>query len=54
MTVLGLSTPATGIAMTAGIVAGLLCMPLVGRWLDRGARSTVVAADELVAGLTER
>ncbi|MDX2545307.1 MFS transporter [Streptomyces sp. WI04-05B] len=48
VTVLGLSAPATGIAMTAGIVAGLVCMPGVGRWLDRGARSTVVAASMLV------
>ncbi|MFE2148326.1 MFS transporter, partial [Streptomyces sp. NPDC059456] len=48
VTVLGLSAPATGTAMTAGIVAGLACMPAVGRWLDRGARSTVVAASMLV------
>lgn len=34
--------------MTAGVVVGLLCMPAVGRWLDRGARSTVVAASMLV------
>ncbi|WP_051795841.1 MFS transporter [Streptomyces sp. NRRL S-87] len=48
VTVLGLSAPATGAAMTGGIVAGLACMPAVGRWLDRGARSTVVAAAMLV------
>ncbi|MEV3860673.1 MFS transporter [Streptomyces sp. NPDC050095] len=46
--VLKLSGPVTGTAMTAGIVAGLLCMPAVGRWLDRGARSTVVAASMLI------
>ncbi|GAB2857289.1 MFS transporter [Lentzea nigeriaca] len=46
--VLRLSAPVTGVAMTAGIVAGLVCMPAVGRWLDRGARSTVVAASMLV------
>ncbi|MDX2819734.1 MFS transporter [Streptomyces ipomoeae] len=34
--------------MTVGVVAGLVCMPAVGRWLDRGARSTVVAASMLV------
>ncbi|MER6671632.1 MFS transporter [Streptomyces sp. NPDC000983] len=51
VTVLGLSAPATGIAMTAGIVAGLVCVPAVGRWLDRGARSTVVAASMLVRAL---
>lgn len=46
--VLKLSASATGIAMTAGVVVGLVCMPAVGRWLDRGARSTVVAASMLV------
>ncbi|KPI31044.1 major facilitator superfamily MFS_1 [Actinobacteria bacterium OV320] len=48
VTVLRLSAPVTGVAMTAGIVVGLVCMPAVGRWLDRGARSTVVAASMLV------
>lgn len=48
VTVLRLSASATGIAMTAGAVLGLVCMPAVGRWLDRGARSTVVAASMLV------
>ncbi|MEU6802221.1 MFS transporter [Streptomyces neyagawaensis] len=48
VTVLGLSAPVTGTAMTAGVVAGLVCVPAVGRWLDRGARSTVVAASMLV------
>ncbi|MFD7706949.1 MFS transporter [Streptomyces sp. NPDC059786] len=48
VTVLELSAPVTGTAMTAGIVAGLVCVPAVGRWLDRGARSTVVAASMLV------
>ncbi|WP_371779720.1 MFS transporter [Streptosporangium subroseum] len=48
VTVLRLSAPVTGTAMTAGAVAGLVCMPAVGRWLDRGARSTVVAASMLV------
>lgn len=48
MTVLRLSAPVTGIAMTVGVVVGLVCMPAVGRWLDRGARSTVVAASMLV------
>ncbi|MGW7440012.1 MFS transporter [Streptomyces sp. NPDC054849] len=46
--VLKLSAPATGIAMTVGVVVGLACMPAVGRWLDRGARSTVVAASMMV------
>lgn len=48
VTVLRLSAPATGIAMTVGVVVGLACMPAVGRWLDRGARSAVVAASMLV------
>ncbi|MEU5611208.1 MFS transporter [Streptomyces sparsogenes] len=48
VTVLRLSAPATGTAMTIGVVAGLVCMPAMGRWLDRGARSTVVAASMLV------
>ncbi|MFZ3467771.1 MFS transporter [Streptomyces sp. 4.24] len=48
VTVLGLSAPATGTAMTVGVVAGLVCMPALGRWLDRGARSSAVAASMLV------
>ncbi|MEU8781628.1 MFS transporter [Streptomyces sp. NPDC048637] len=48
VTVLRLSAPVTGTAMTVGVVVGLVCMPAVGRWLDRGARSTVVAASMLV------
>lgn len=48
VTVLHLSAPVTGTAMAAGLAAGLVCMPAVGRWLDRGARSTVVAASMLV------
>ncbi|MFI6499436.1 MFS transporter [Nonomuraea typhae] len=46
--VLRLSAPATGVAMTVGVVVGLVCLPAVGRWLDRGARSAVVAASMLV------
>ncbi|MFY9864546.1 MAG: MFS transporter, partial [Trebonia sp.] len=46
--VLHLAALTAGLAMTAGVVAGLGCMPLVGRWLDRGARSAVVAASMLV------
>ncbi|MGW4517650.1 MFS transporter [Streptomyces sp. NPDC004393] len=48
VTVLRLSAPVTGTEMTIAVVAGLVCMPAVGRWLDRGARSTVVAASMLV------
>jgi MFS family permease len=46
--VLRLPAPTTGLAMTAGVVAGLGCTPAVGRWLDGGARSTAVAASMLV------
>jgi MFS family permease len=46
--VLHLAALTAGLAMTAGVVAGLGCMPVVGRWLDRGARSAVVAASMLV------
>lgn len=48
VTVLRLSPPVAGLAMTVGAVGGLMCMPAVGRWLDQGARSTVVAASMLV------
>jgi len=33
-----------GAALSIGLLAGLLALPLAGRWLDRGARSSVVAA----------
>lgn len=46
--VLGMSAPVAGVVMTVGVVLGLVCMPAVGRWLDGGARSTVVAASMLV------
>jgi MFS family permease len=46
--VLRLPSLTAGLAMTAGVVAGLSCTPLMGRWLDRGARSTAVAASMLV------
>jgi len=46
--VLHLAAVTAGLAMTAGVVAGLGCMPVVGRWLDRGARSAAVAAFMLV------
>lgn len=46
--VLHLAALTAGLAMTAGVVAGLGCMPVVGRWLDRGARSAAVAAAMLV------
>ncbi|WP_431935734.1 MFS transporter [Micromonospora sp. RP3T] len=48
VTVLRLPASTTGITMTVGAIMALVCMPAVGRWLDRGARSTVVAASMLV------
>ncbi|HUN33605.1 MAG TPA: MFS transporter [Trebonia sp.] len=46
--VLRLPSVTAGLAMTAGVVAGLSGTLPVGRWLDRGARSTAVAASMLV------
>ena len=46
--VLHMSAPVAGLAMTIGAVAGLVATPFTGRWLDRGPRSTVVAAAMLV------
>jgi MFS family permease len=42
--VLRLTPPVAGLAMTVGVVAGLVGTPLMGRWLDRGVRSAAVAA----------
>ena len=42
--VLRLAPPVAGLAMTAGVVAGLVGTPLMGRWLDHGVRSAAVAA----------
>ena len=46
--VLRLPALIAGLAMTAGVAGGLGCTPAMGRWLDRGARSTAVAAAMLV------
>ncbi|MER6300962.1 MFS transporter [Kitasatospora sp. NPDC001539] len=45
--VLHLPAGAVGLALSAGMVAGLLLVPLTGRWIDRGAR-TLPAAVTLV------
>lgn len=42
--VLGLSIPEAGVGMSLGLVT----VPGAGRWLDRGARSAVVAASMLI------
>ena len=39
----GMSLSAAGLALSLGFVAGLVTLPLAGRWLDAGARQTVVA-----------
>ncbi|MFB6890528.1 MFS transporter [Kitasatospora sp. NPDC056327] len=46
--VLALDAGAAGLAMSAGMVAGLLVIPLTGRWIDRGARTLPAAATLLV------
>ncbi|MFE4517925.1 MFS transporter [Kitasatospora sp. NPDC056783] len=47
VSVLRLDAGAAGPALSAGMVAGLLAVPLTGRWIDRGAR-TLPAAVTLV------
>ncbi|MFE0462164.1 MFS transporter, partial [Kitasatospora sp. NPDC058965] len=42
--VLGLDPGRAGLALSGGLLAGLALVPLTGRWIDRGARSRVVAA----------
>jgi len=44
VTVLGLGVGEAGVALSAGLLAGLALLPLLGRWIDRGARSAAVAA----------
>ncbi|MFB7670225.1 MFS transporter [Kitasatospora purpeofusca] len=46
--VLALDPGAAGLVMSAGMVAGLLVLPLTGRWIDLGARSLPAAATLLV------
>ncbi|MEV8092756.1 MFS transporter [Kitasatospora sp. NPDC085879] len=46
--VLGLGVGTAGLALSAGMLAGLGAVPLTGRWIDRGARSLPVAATLLV------
>ncbi|MFJ8430792.1 MFS transporter [Kitasatospora sp. NPDC094019] len=46
--VLALDPGTAGLAMSAGMVAGLLVLPLTGRWIDLGARSLPAAATLLV------
>ena len=45
--VLGLSVAGAGVAMSLAMSLGLVTVPGTGRWLDRGARSAVVAASML-------
>ncbi|WP_431681367.1 MFS transporter [Kitasatospora sp. KL5] len=46
--VLGIGIGTAGLALSAGMLAGLTAVPLTGRWIDRGARSRPVAATLLV------
>lgn len=48
ITVLGLSAGEAGVALSAGLLAGLAALPILGRWIDRGSRSGAVAATLLV------
>jgi hypothetical protein len=41
---LHLGVAQTGAAMSVGMLLALVAVPFVGRWIDRGARSTAVAA----------
>ncbi|MBO1416595.1 MFS transporter, partial [Streptomyces sp. FH025] len=46
--VLHLHAGAVGLALSAGMVAGLLAVPLTGRWIDRGARTLPAAVTLLL------
>jgi MFS family permease len=46
--VMGLNVAQAGLALSAGLLAGLAMLPFVGRWIDRGARSSVVTVTLLV------
>ncbi|WP_426361663.1 MFS transporter [Streptomyces sp. E-08] len=46
--VLHLSVAQAGLAMTIGLMTALATVPLLGRWIDQGARSTAVAATILI------
>ncbi|MFI6156332.1 MFS transporter [Kitasatospora sp. NPDC051170] len=48
--VLHLGAGAVGLALSAGMVAGLLVVPLTGRWIDRGARTLPAAVTLVLRG----
>ena len=48
----GLDPIGLGVALAAGTVASMLALPLVGRAVDRGARTLVVVPSAIVAGLS--
>lgn len=52
--VLRLPSLTAGLAMIAGVLAGLACTPSVCRWLGRGARSIAVATSVWCAPLARR
>ena len=45
---IGLNTTRAGVALTAGMLAGLAAIPLVGYWIDTGARRAPAVASLLV------
>lgn len=47
----GMSLPTAGLALSLGFVAGLVTLPFAGRWLDAGARQTVVATALIIRAL---
>ncbi|GAA2503382.1 MFS transporter [Winogradskya humida] len=48
LTVVHLSVAGTGLALSAGLLLGLIAVPLTGRWIDSGARGRPVAATMLI------
>ncbi|GAA2750467.1 MFS transporter [Kitasatospora cinereorecta] len=51
VSVLHLTAGRTGLALTVGLFAGLAAVPLTGRWIDRGARSSAAALALLLRAL---
>ncbi|MEV4508783.1 MFS transporter [Dactylosporangium sp. NPDC049525] len=54
LSVLHLPAAATGLALSAGLLAGLLAVPLTGRWIDAGGRPFTSRVLPVVATLLVR